>query len=651
MPDTTGTTTTITTTTMTTASSKLAAGDDTDRKIPELYSVAPEPTVERGVVLAKRPAPGASRRATLRRLLGYLLADKLRIGLSVLAVFVAVGCNVAIPALLGAGVNRIADTGVDQGVAMIVLGMLALALVSWACLFVNGLLVSRVAQRAMYDMRRDLFGRLQALSVAFFDRRPVGEVMSRLVNDIGAVNQFFSVGITQLLQSTFLVLFIVPVMIILSVPLAIAVLVIVPLMIYAVSLLGRTAGPAFAALQHQLGELNGLTEECLNGATTLQAYGGEDAAIERLIELSEATRRADRRANFFGSMAMPFTTALANLDIAVVSAVGGWLVIRGEIEVGLVATFLGYARQFSSPLIQLSNLTNFTLQAIAGGARVFEILDEVPAIVDRPDAAAFPHAEGEVDFAHVDFSYTPTKKILHDNTFHAAPGELIGLCGPTGAGKSTIINVLTRFYDVQSGTISIDGTDITTVRQDDLRRRTGIVLQVPFLFSGSVRENIRYGRPDATDAEVEQAARDANAHEFIERLPRGYDTAISPGARNLSQGQAQLVTIARAILAEPDILILDEATSSVDTRTERKIQEALDRLMAGRTSFVIAHRLSTIRNAARILVIDAGRIVQQGPHDELVGQEGLYRTLFTGQFKTELLGTTPTGPSGSTPPA
>jgi ATP-binding cassette subfamily B protein len=325
--------------------------------------------------------------------------------------------------------------------------------------------------------------------------------------------------------------------------------------------------------------------------------------------------------------------------------------VNGSIEVGLIATFFGYARQFSSPLIQLSNLTNFTLQAAAGGERVFEILDEEPEILDRPDAAPFPHAEGDVRFDHVDFSYTPKKKVLHDNTFHAAPGELIGLCGPTGAGKSTIINVLTRFYDVQAGTISVDATDIQAVRQDDLRRRTGIVLQMPFLFSGSVRENIRYGRPDATDDEVEQAAKDANAHEFILRLPHGYATEISPGARNLSQGQAQLVTIARAILAQPDILILDEATSSVDTRTEQKIQQALNRLMEGRTSFVIAHRLSTIRNAAKILVIESGRIVQQGPHDELVGVEGLYRTLFTGQFKTELLGATPPVSSSGGGPA
>jgi ATP-binding cassette subfamily B protein len=425
-------------------------------------------------------------------------------------------------------------------------------------------------------------------------------------------------------------------MLLLNIPMSIAVLAIVPLMVGVLALFARYAGTAFTNLQENLGELNGYMEETISGARVIKAYRQENSAVENFEEISLATRKADGRANFLGMLINPTTTFLSNLDIAIVAMAGGWLAVRGVIQVGTVATFLNYARQFARPLSQLAQLMNTILQAIAGAERVFEILDEQPEIVDQPDAVALPDVEGHVVFDHVDFSYVPGIQILYDNSFEAKPGQMIGLCGPTGAGKSTIINVLTRFYDIQSGKITVDGQSIYDVQQDSLRRRTGIVLQVPFLFSETVIENLRYGRLNASDAECIEAAKLANAHEFIERLPDGYQTVLSERGSNLSQGQRQLLTIARAILADPDVLILDEATSSVDTRTEKRIQEALLRLMKGRTSFVIAHRLSTIRDADKIIALEHGKIVDMGPHEALMARKGFYHELYMSQFKEEL---------------
>jgi ATP-binding cassette subfamily B protein len=573
---------------------------------------------------------------TLRRLLGYVTAYKGKLAAVVVLLLVSTLLNVIRPHLLGVGINEFVEQGIVAGLINVVLLMVAAGVGGWLAGTVQGWLMADIAQGAMTALRRDLFNHIQTLSLRFYDRQPIGELMSRVVNDTDAINQFLSNGITQFLSSVFTLLGVVVAMLLLNIPMSIAVLVVVPLMVGALALFARYAGAAFTNLQENLGELNGYMEETISGARVIKAYRQEASAVESFEEISLAARKADGRANFLGLLINPTTSFLSNLDVAVVAMAGGWLAVRGAIQVGMVATFLNYARQFARPLSQLAQLMNTILQAIAGAERVFEILDERPEIVDRPEALALPDVEGHVVFRQVNFSYVPGIQILYDNSFEAKPGQMIGLCGPTGAGKSTIINVLTRFYDIQSGAITVDGQNITGVQQDSLRRRTGIVLQVPFLFSESVMENLRYGRLDATDQECVEAAKLANAHEFIDRLPDGYQTVLSERGSNLSQGQRQLLTIARAILADPDVLILDEATSSVDTRTEKRIQEALLHLMQGRTSFVIAHRLSTIRDADQIIALEHGKIVDMGPHAELMARKGFYHDLYMSQFKEEL---------------
>ncbi len=582
------------------------------------------------------PAP-PSKIQTLGRLLGYVAASKIKLILVIFLVLLGTFFNILGPYLFGVGINNYIELGTVDGLGTIVVVMILAAVGSAITLAIQGWLMADIAQNAMYSLRRDLFNHIQTLSLRFYDRQPIGELMSRVVNDVDSINQFFSNGVAQFLQSIFLLLGVGAAMLLLSWQLALAVLVIIPLMIALIGFSGRYAGAAFALLQEALGELNGFTEESISGQRVITAYRQEEAAISNFEELSDAAREADGAANFLAMAISPATTFLTNLDLALVAIVGGWFAVQGTLLLGTVATFLNYARQFSQPLSQMTQITNTILQAIAGAERVFQIIDEQPQIVDRSGATEIKEIDGKVNFDHTDFSYVPNKQILFDNTFEALPGQMIGLCGPTGAGKSTIINLVTRFYDIQNGDIRIDDQSIYDLQQDSLRQRTGIVLQVPFLFSETVLNNIRYGRLDASDEECIEAAKLANAHEFIERLPDGYNTMLAERGGNLSQGQRQLLTIARAILADPDVLILDEATSSVDTRTEKKLQEALLRLMEGRTSFVIAHRLSTIRDAANIITLDRGRIVDFGPHDELMAKKGFYYDLYMKQFKRELL--------------
>jgi ATP-binding cassette subfamily B protein len=395
-------------------------------------------------------------------------------------------------------------------------------------------------------------------------------------------------------------------------------------------------------LQERTGGLNGAAEELITGDRTLKAYRVEPLAIAKLEQLSEEAREAGTRANFVALTATPLSAMLSNLDITLVALAGGWLSLRGTIDVGTVASFFIFARTFSRPLNQFAQILNMALLARAGSARVFEIVDEQPEIVDRPDASDVSDVAGDVAVDHIDFSYVEGVPILTDVTLHAKPGQKIGLVGPTGAGKSTIINVITRYYDVQSGDIRLDGASIYDVTQETLREGVGMVLQEPYLFSDTVMANIRYARLDATDEECIAAAEAASADSFVVTLPQGYDTVLSGGGSNLSQGQRQLITIARIILANRPVLILDEATSSVDTRTEKKLQEALTEMMRGRTSFVIAHRLSTIRDADVIVAISEGRVVDVGSHDELMAAKGFYHDLYMSQFRG---GATPVGVS------
>jgi ATP-binding cassette subfamily B multidrug efflux pump len=485
----------------------------------------------------------------------------------------------------------------------------------------------------MRAIRSDLFAHLQRLSLRFHDSRRSGETMSRLTNDIDAISRVLSQNVTQLFSGILTMIGILVVMFILSPWLALASMIVLPMMLGLVVLVGKKTRSAFRAYQANLGTLNGTLEETYSGQRVVMAFGQEERVLERFDEHNAAVRRLGIHAMTYALLIMPMMGILSNMNIAVVAGIGGWLTIRGAVTIGLIATFIMYSRRFAEPLRQLGGLYNQIQQSLAGAERIFEVLDEEPELTDRADAVDLDRIEGEVEFEDVTFAYVPEVQVLRDVSLHAEPGQTIALVGPTGAGKTTIVNLLSRFYEIEHGGVRIDGIDIRHATKASLRGQLGVVLQQTFLFAESVMENIRYSRLDATNEEVIEAAKLANADRFIRRLPQGYDTELSERGANLSEGQRQLIAIARAILADPRILILDEATSSVDTRTEVQIQAALRELMKGRTSFVIAHRLSTIRNADRVIVIEDGRIVEQGNHEELIARGGAYHRLYMSQFR------------------
>ena len=490
------------------------------------------------------------------------------------------------------------------------------------------------AQQAVRDLRSDLFVHMQALSLRFFDQRAQGELMSRVSNDIDNVNNVLNESVTQLIASVLSMAGIAAVMLWVNPGLAAVTLVVVPLMTLGITrVIGKRTRTGFRQQQANLGTLNGLIEETISGQRVVKAYAQEQTAIDEFDVANQELRRAATRAQIFAGFMGPVMGAVNSISLAMVVGVGSLMALKGMATVGTIAAFINYSRQFGRPLGQIANLYNSIQSAIAGAERVFQIIDEVPELIDAPDALPLAEINGEVIFQDVSFGYNPDQPVLKNVCVHAKPGQVIALVGPTGAGKTTIVNLLTRFYGVDRGRILIDGHDIRQVKQDDLRRQLGIVLQETFLFATTMMENIRYGRLDASDDEVIAAAKLANADQFIHRLPQGYRTELSERGSNLSQGQRQLLAIARAVLANPSILILDEATSSVDTRTEKQIQEAMLSLMAGRTSFVIAHRLSTIRKADQILVINYGEVIERGTHEELSARRGFYHQLHASQFQ------------------
>jgi ATP-binding cassette subfamily B protein len=569
----------------------------------------------------------------LRRLFTYLWQSPGR--LAVVLVLSFVGTLLAlIPAVLvGSIINGPITDGDKGALATSLLVLLAFAAGGFLGMWFGGRVLAVAAQDAMYRLRREVFGHTQTLSLRFFDRQPIGDLMSRITNDLDSVGQLFDKGLYPAVNSAFTLLITTVLMFIVSWQLSIAVILIAPLVLILMQLTSHYSGPAFAVLQERTGALNGAAEELITGDRTVKAYHVEPLAVRKLEQLSEEARDSGTRANFVALTAMPLSAMLSNLDVALVALAGGWLAERGTVNVGTVASFFIFARMFARPLNQFAQILNMALQARAGATRVFEILDEEPEIVDRTGAHDVAEVDGDVTMDHVDFSYVPGVPILHDVSLSAKPGQKIGLVGPTGAGKSTIINVITRYYDIQAGDILLDRASIYDVTTRSLRERVGMVLQEPYLFSDTVMANIRYARLEATDEECIEAAKAASAHGFITRLPEGYETVLSGGGSNLSQGQRQLITIARIILANRPVLILDEATSSVDTRTEKKLQEALTAMMHGRTSFVIAHRLSTIRDADVIVAIADGRVVDVGSHDELMAAKGFYHDLYMSQFR------------------
>ncbi len=578
-------------------------------------------------------ASGTERRrpGTFARLLGYVARQPILLGASV--VFLVLGTVVLAfqPLLFGRAVDEFAD-GDAGNATRYGLAIVAVAVVGGLLTYVANRQLAALAQGGMELMRNDLFEAMQELSLGFYDAEAPGDLNARVTSDIEAVNQFFTTAVPRIITTAMTVVTMLIIMLSLDLTMSVVVLLIVPMSLGLIVVLGRRIQADAAAYQQLIGEVNGYAEEVVQGQRTVRTYATEAETLARLVELSEQAREADRSAQFRSYLMQPASRLVNNLDIALVGLIGGTRALTGAVSLGDVVSFVGYSQQFGGQAMQLSQVVTQTLSAIAGARRVFTIIDTEPDLASSEDATPLPSADGKVDFDNVDFSYVPGKQILFDNDFHVAPGQFIGLVGPTGAGKSTIINLLTRFYDIESGTIRLDDHDITELELDDLRHRCGVVLQVPYLFSESIMYNLRYGREGATDAECIEAAKSANAHGFITRLPDGYDTVLSEGAVSLSQGQRQLLTIARAIVSEPDVLVLDEATSSVDTRTERRIQAAIDRLMEDRTSFVIAHRLATVRHADQIIALDRGRIQEIGSHDELIAARGFYHDLYMEQF-------------------
>jgi ATP-binding cassette subfamily B protein len=573
-----------------------------------------------------------SRRA-LARLAAYLSPYKFALVLVLVFVLIYILLGLLEPYLIGRAIDQYISTKRLTGLSSLALLLLAAYIFDNAFQAASSWIMASISQDALRRLRRDLFEHLQKLSIAFFDAHTAGELMSRLTNDIDAINQAVSQNVVSLIASVLSLVGILVAMFVLNPWLAISALIVVPIMFWFTNFIARYTRKGFRDLQKELGEINSVMEESISGQRVVKAFRRSETAIERFRASNEKVYRAGVYANTYALMLMPLTWVLGNFFIIVLVSLGGYLALKGLATVGMIATFIAYAQNFLQPLRQLANMYNSIQAALAGAERVFEIMD-TPAEVDHASDSPLPvPVRGRVRFANVSFGYRPETPVIKDMSLEAKAGQTIALVGPTGAGKTTIINLLTRFYEINSGSITIDGKDIRNTSKDDLRKKLGIVLQDTFLFADTVMENIRYGRLDATDEECIEAAKLADADHFIRQLPRGYQTRLSERASNLSQGQRQLLSIARAVLADPSILILDEATSSVDTRTEARIQKSLLRLMDGRTSFVIAHRLSTIRDADNVIVIKDGEIVEQGTHQQLLEAKGFFHKLYMSQFK------------------
>ncbi len=574
------------------------------------------------------------RRGTVQRLWGYLRRQRMALIVTTAMVLVSAGLNLLGPYLLGLAIDEYIIPGDLPGLARIGLIMLAVHGSISLLTYLQSYVMAAAAQRTVRDIRNDLFDQMQELSLRFFDQRSHGDLMSRLTNDVENINMVLSESVTQLVSGLITLVGVAAVMLWINPRLAVVSLVTVPsMMIFLTRWIASHTRDGFRRQQSSLGALNGLIEETVTGQRVVKTYVREDAVIADFDAANATLRRHASYAQIYAGFMGPVMNFVGNLGLAIIVGIGGWMALQNMATVGVIASFINYTRQFSRPLNEIANLYNTIQAAIAGAERVFEIIDQTPEMIDDDHAVPLPTPRGEVVFENVSFAYEEGTPVLKEVNLRAEPGQIVALVGPTGAGKTTIVNLLTRFYDIDSGRICIDGVDIRHLRKDDLRRQLGIVLQDTFLFSDTVMENIRYGRLEAGDDEVIAAAKLANADSFIHRLPHGYETPLSERGSNLSQGQRQLLSIARAILADPGILILDEATSSVDTRTEKHIQEAMLRLMSGRTSFVIAHRLSTIRDADQILVINHGELVERGSHEELLALGGFYQHLYRSQFR------------------
>lgn len=516
---------------------------------------------------------------------------------------------------------------------LIVIMLILVYITSGVLNFLQGWLMAGVSQQIVMNLRKTLFAKLQVLPIAFFDIHSHGELMSRLSNDIDNVSSTISQSTTQLLSGFITIMGSLVMMVILSPFLTVVNVITALLVLLLARVIASQTSKLFKEQQAQLGSLNGLIEETISGIEVVKAFNHEEKVIAEFDVVNMKLCEVGLKAQIWSGFLMPLMNVINNLGFALIAMIGGILAIKDVITIGVIASFLSYSRQFTRPLNDLANIFNVLQSGVAGAERVFEIFDQQEEAADLPNAVVLENPKGNVVFENVDFGYRPDVPILKNVSFSSDEGSSTALVGPTGAGKTTIVNLVTRFYDVTSGKILIDGRDIREYTRDSVRKCFGIVLQDAYLFSGTIKENIKYGKPDATDEEIKTAAKMANADAFIQLLPKQYETLLSENGGNLSQGQRQLLAIARVILAKPSILILDEATSSIDTRTELHIQDALLKIMQGRTSFIIAHRLNTIRDADVILVIDHGEIMEKGSHDHLMNQQGIYYHMFSDQFK------------------
>lgn len=628
-----------------------------------------------------KPGPGPGRgpmpmgskpkasKDTIKRLLGYMSKDKLALAVVFICVIVSAATTLLGSYLLRPIVNTLAedfqnvsacvrasadyDAAMKEGIFNLLKGLLVMGSVYVLCVlstYTQSKIMIGISQRAIYSVRRDLYNKLQTLPIRFFDERSTGEVMSRFTNDVDAIGEMLNNTITQIINGVITVVGTIAIMFYTNWILAIVTMAFLPLMVKGGGAIAKRSHKYYAGQQAALGAVNGYIEETVTGQKVVKVFCHEEKAIEDFKKLNDELRDKQIKAQFFGGIMGPVMGNLSQINYAVVGAVGAILclvkkvitlgplkIVIGGFDVGGVTVFVNYSRQFSRPVNELAMQVNIIFSALAGAERVFQVMDLEPEDEDAEDAVNMDDMDvkGKVVFENVTFGYNPDKIVLDNLSLYAKPGQKIAFVGSTGAGKTTVTNLLNRFYDINEGTITIDDRNIKDYSRESLRRNIAMVLQDTHLFSGTIRENIRYGRLDATDEEVEAAAKIASAHSFIMRLEDGYETMIEGDGDNLSQGQRQLLNIARAAISKAPILVLDEATSSVDTRTEKHIEHGMDRIMKDRTTFVIAHRLSTVRNANAIMVLENGKIIERGTHEDLLALKGRYYMLYTGALELD----------------